>query len=33
MLLEWASFHRDEIRADWEKARDGVTLAPIEPLE
>jgi hypothetical protein len=33
LILEWAVLHRDELRQDWEKARLGVPLDPIEPLE
>lgn len=33
LVLEWAVLHRNELRQNWEKARLGVPLAPIEPLE
>ena len=33
MVLEWAALHRDELRADWERARQGEVLEPIEPLD
>jgi hypothetical protein len=33
LVLEWAVLHRNELRHDWEKARLGVPLEPIEPLE
>jgi len=33
LVLEWASLHRNELRADWERARKGETLEPIQPLE
>jgi hypothetical protein len=33
LVLEWASIHRDELRADWERARAGIAPAPIPPLE
>ena len=33
MVVEWASEHRDELRANWDRARDGVTLAVIAPLD
>lgn len=33
LVLEWAVLHRDELRVDWEKARQGVSLDPIEPLD
>jgi hypothetical protein len=33
LVLEWARLHQDELRADWEHARQGLPLAPIAPLE
>ena len=33
LVLEWAATHREELRADWRRARSGRTLAPIPPLE
>jgi hypothetical protein len=33
LVLEWAAFHREQLRADWELARSGQTPDPIEPLE
>jgi hypothetical protein len=33
LVLEWASLHRNDLRADWERARNGETLEPIQPLE
>jgi hypothetical protein len=33
LVLEWASLHRNELRSDWERARKGETLEPIQPLE
>ncbi len=33
LVLEWAAQHRAELMGDWEKAREGAALAPIEPLE
>ncbi len=33
LVLEWAALHRGELRANWQRARDGQTLEPIEPLE
>ncbi len=33
LVLEWASLHREELRADWNRARAGEALEPIEPLE
>ena len=32
LVLEWAAVHRDELRADWERARSGQRLTPIPPL-
>lgn len=32
-VLEWAAIHRTEIMDDWEKARQGLTLNKIAPLE
>ena len=33
LVLEWASLHRDELRTDWERARNEEPLEPIQPLE
>jgi len=33
LVLEWASLHREELRRDWELARQGQPLEPIEPLD
>ena len=33
LVLEWASLHRDELRTDWERARNEQPLEPIQPLE
>jgi hypothetical protein len=33
MVLEWASLHRRELRANWERARRHIPLDAIEPLE
>lgn len=33
LVLEWAVLHRAEVRADWERARRGVSVVPIPPLE
>ncbi len=33
LALEWAVLHRDELRADWERARKELPLEPIQPLE
>ena len=33
LVLEWAALHRAELVADWQRARDGVPLEQIEPLD
>jgi hypothetical protein len=33
LVLEWAALHRAELRADWKKARRGLPLDPIQPLD
>jgi hypothetical protein len=33
LVLEWAAHHRSELRANWERARQGGTLERIVPLE
>ena len=33
LVLEWASLHRAELTANWEKARQGFALDEIEPLD
>ena len=33
LVLEWAAIHREELRSNWEKARDHQLSLPIEPLE
>jgi hypothetical protein len=33
LVLEWAALHRQELRADWERARCGTPLESIAPLE
>ena len=33
MVVEWATLHRDELRENWDRARDMVALNKIEPLE
>lgn len=32
-VVEWASLHRDELRVNWERAREGLPLQSIEPLD
>jgi hypothetical protein len=33
LVLEWAAIHRGDLMADWERARQGLPLESIEPLE
>jgi len=33
LALEWAALHRGDLMADWERARQGLPLESIEPLE
>lgn len=33
MVIEWALAHRDELRDNWQKARDQQPLAQIDPLD
>ena len=33
LVAEWATLHRDELRDDWERARRGLPLEKIAPLE
>jgi hypothetical protein len=33
LVQEWAGLHRDELKRDWELARQEAQLLPIEPLE
>lgn len=33
MVVEWATFHRDELRKNWELARQMQSLNRIDPLE
>ncbi len=33
LVVEWALQHRDELRDDWERARQGLPLLPIPPLD
>ncbi len=33
LVLEWAALHREELLANWERAREGVPLNVIEPLD
>jgi len=33
LVLEWAALHRGDLVANWERARNGVPLEPIAPLD
>lgn len=33
LVIEWAALHREELRTDWQMARDGEVLTPIAPLD
>ena len=33
IVVEWISLYRAELNANWERARNGQPLLPIEPLE
>lgn len=33
LVAEWVELHRDALRQNWQRARAGQTLEPIEPLE
>lgn len=33
LVLEWATFHRTELRDDWTLARNGEALSEIAPLD
>ncbi len=33
LVLEWAAIHRDELRANWDNAREHTLIEPIAPLE
>ena len=33
MVVEWATLYRDELRDNWERARERITLEKVEPLE
>ena len=33
LTMEWAALHRDELRVDWELARNGQPLERIVPLD
>lgn len=33
LVVEWAKLHRDELRANWNRARQGLPLLDIIPLD
>ena len=33
LVLEWLALHREDLVANWERARAGAPLVPIPPLE
>lgn len=33
LVVEWATVHRSELRANWERARESLQLERVEPLE
>lgn len=33
LVLEWANLHREELQANWDRARRGTALRRIEPLD
>jgi hypothetical protein len=33
LVLEWATIHQSELLAQWDRARNHLTLEKIEPLE
>jgi len=33
LVIEWATLHQRELMSDWDKARRGLPLDPIPPLE
>ncbi len=33
LVMEWAALHREELLADWERARKSEPLAPVPPLQ
>ena len=32
LVTEWATLHREELEADWQRAKDGGSPEPIDPL-
>jgi hypothetical protein len=33
MVIEWATLHQEELRRDWQLAREKAPLVPIAPIE
>jgi hypothetical protein len=33
LTLEWAALHREELRSNWERARQGLALHAVPPLD
>ena len=33
LVVEWTTLHRMELTENWERARDGLPLRPIDPLD
>jgi hypothetical protein len=33
LVVEWASNHRAELRANWDRARESVALRKVDPLD
>jgi hypothetical protein len=33
LVIEWASVHRAELKANWERARESLTLHKVAPLD
>ncbi len=33
LVLEWAALHRLELSDNWRRAREGISLNPIDPLD
>ena len=33
LVIEWTTLHRDDLAEDWDRARQGLALKSIEPLD
>jgi hypothetical protein len=33
LVVEWAALHQNELIANWDRARQGIPLEPIDPLD